>query len=676
VTAAVDVGADGAEVDTAAPGTQGGPSEPVRALDRRLAVVAVVAAVVPIVVAAVRAVHSGWLPVADNGFFELRSRDVFTGNHPLLGTWSSASRSAGVDFNNPGPLLFDWLALPVKLLAPGPGVAFGVAALNCAAIVGIAVFARRRGGALTVVVAMAASAGLAWTMGSELLFDPWQPHSMLLPFLLYLFLAWSLACGDAVALPWAVGVGSLVVETHLSYGLLVPLLGAFGVVAFVAWRRHRRRPVIDARVRRILLVALLVGALCWAQPAWEQLTGPGEGNIHRIASNGGRGAAAIGTDLGPRLAAEVLSMPPWWGRSSFADDFVPVVDGPRFPTSITRIQGLPTLAKAVGSLATLVAALAAAWFAVRRSDRTSARALATAALAAAVSVVMACLTPKGEFGIAAHQLRFLWPVAVFLTFALVLTAARFARSPRARTGAVAVMAAATVAFGLANLPTHNQHVGPSYNADAIPYVRDLQRQMVVLQGRGRLLFDARGVAFGEPWTAPVMAELDRRGIPFVVDDAGLVRQVGEGRRQDGPVDGVLMVRQGEAALDGIPGTERVALVRGLSAAEEQEWSTLRAQIAAFLARGELRLDADGTASAKNDLLPETARQMASATPDADAWLASTEIPLLAQEHLLALDPTWTARFDRYAALQTAREQLTVGLFVGPPGFDAMAGADG
>jgi hypothetical protein len=467
-----------------------------------------------------------------------------------------------------------------------------------------------------------------------------------------------------------------VVQTHLSYALLVPSLGVFAVLGFVAWCRHRRRPVLDSHVRRVVLVAVVVGALCWAQPVWEQLTSAGEGNLHRIASSAGRGAHDIGVDLGPRLAAQVLSVPPWWSRSSFADDFLPVVDGPRFPTSITRVQGLPTRAKAVVSLATLTAVLFAAWFVVRRRDRASARAVATGAVAAAASVVMTCLTPMGEFGIAAHQLRFLWPVAVFLTFALVLAVVRFARSPRLRTAAVVVMAAATVAFGIANLPAHNQHVGPSYNADAIPYVRELQRQMVALQGRGRLLFDPRGVSFGEPWTAPVMAELDRRGIPFVVDDAGLVRQVGEGRRQDGPVDGVLMIRHGAAALAGIPGTERVALVHGLDPTDEKDWATVRAQIAGFLASGQLRLDADGTTSATNGLLPETARQMAAATPDADAWLASTEIPLLAQQHLLALDPTWTARFDRYAALQTTRESLTVALFVGPPGFDAAAGADG
>jgi hypothetical protein len=231
-------------------------------------------------------------------------------------------------------------------------------------------------------------------------------------------------------------------------------------------------------------------------------------------------------------------------------------------------------------------------------------------------------------------------------------------------------------LGIANLPALNQHVGPSDTAEAIPSVRALQRQMVSIEGRGRLLFDPRGVGFGEPWTGPVMAELGRRRIPFVVDDDVLVRQIGDRRRHDAPVDGVLTVRQGSAALAGIPGTERLALVRGLDADDEREWSALRARIAGFLEGGHLRLNADGHTAVERGLLPETARQIRAAAPDSEAWLAGGEIPLLSQQHLLGLDPAWTERFSRYAALQTAREQLTVALFLGPPGFDAMAESGG
>src|SRR5207342_2557220 len=147
--------------------------------------------------------------------------------------------------NHPGPLYFDVLAVQARLFEPGAGVAFGVALVNTLCIVGIAVFAYRRGGALLGTIAMAATATLCWAMGSELLFDPWGPHAVLLPFLLFLVLVWSMTCGDLLALPLAVGVGSLVVQTHLSYVLLVPLLGAWGVLGLVFTARRERGQAAD-----------------------------------------------------------------------------------------------------------------------------------------------------------------------------------------------------------------------------------------------------------------------------------------------------------------------------------------------------------------------------------------------------------------------------------------------
>ena len=73
-------------------------------------------AVLPIVVAAVRAIVQHWRPIGDNALVALRAHDVLTSHQPLLGTWSSASLEAGTNLNHPGPLLFESVALPVKLL--------------------------------------------------------------------------------------------------------------------------------------------------------------------------------------------------------------------------------------------------------------------------------------------------------------------------------------------------------------------------------------------------------------------------------------------------------------------------------------------------------------------------------------------------------------------------------
>jgi hypothetical protein len=163
------------------------PARPPSPGTRRLAWACVALALLPIVVAAIRAIAGDWVAVGDNAYFAIRARDVLTDHHPLLGTWTSASLTIGLDVNNPGPLLFDALALPVKL-GGDAGLAIGVALINVASVVGMAVAARRQAGVRGVVAAMAAATALGWAIGSELLVDPWQPHSLLLPVLCYLVL--------------------------------------------------------------------------------------------------------------------------------------------------------------------------------------------------------------------------------------------------------------------------------------------------------------------------------------------------------------------------------------------------------------------------------------------------------------------------------------------------------
>src|SRR5256885_12943432 len=123
------------------------PLPPTARLAFRLFVASIVVAVVPVAVATARAIHNGWLPTGDNALFAVRARDLFTHHLPLLGSWSSASLNAGTQLNHPGPLYFDLLAVPARVVQSGAGVAFGAALLNALCIVGIAVFAYRRGGA-------------------------------------------------------------------------------------------------------------------------------------------------------------------------------------------------------------------------------------------------------------------------------------------------------------------------------------------------------------------------------------------------------------------------------------------------------------------------------------------------------------------------------------------------
>jgi hypothetical protein len=587
---------------------------------RRICVASVVVTLVPLVTAAVRALQHGWIPIGDNAYFEMRSRDVFSHHFPLLGTWTSASQSTNTNVNNPGPLFFDLLSIPVKLFN-APGLVIGVLLLNSAAVIGIALVAHRRGGPLTATAAMAMTAGLTWTMGSELLFDPWQPHAMLLPFLLFVVLVWSLACGDLVMLPFAVGVASLVLQTHLSYAFLVPVLALWGAGA-LAWtirRRRREDPEhwreLSRKVRRMSLASGVVFLVLWSLPLFEQVTHGSDGNLSRLLGTVGKAKQTVGWGFGSRLVASIISLPPWWLRPSFGDAFVPKDNGRPLAGVQPELANVPTQAAALVSLLLVVGVLGLlCWDARRRADRTALAAVATALVAVCGALVTAGTLPRGFFGIAPHQFRWLWPIGVFAFFAVALTLARRVRSVHT-TRVTGVFAIVALVLSVLNLPSMNPHVGPSADAGSIPSAQTLIDQLGVLDGSGPLLLDLNGLRFAEPYSVPVINELDRRGVEIVVDDDGMVHQLGTARRFDGHADGRIFLREADAALMDFPGARRVAIAYGLTDDEQRERDQLRSEIG----------------------------------------------------QSLALDDSWRAKFERYAELQRRWEAYTVAVFLAPLG---------
>ncbi|HYV59867.1 MAG TPA: hypothetical protein VFA62_07335 [Acidimicrobiia bacterium] len=643
-------------------------SPPMARIAFRLFLASIAIALVPVAVATARAIHDGWIPTGDNALFAVRARDLFSlTNLPLLGTWSSASVNAGMQLNHPGPLYLDLLAAPARVVDSGAGVAFGAALINAACIAAIAFFAYRRGGALAGTLAMAATAALCWAMGSEVLFEPWNPHSAMLPFALFLVLVWSMTCGDLLAVPVAAGVGSLVVQSHLSYALLAPLLGLWGVLGLVLWARRTRRDRSGAwpDLRRRLVTSAGIGgvvlAVCWIQPLIEQFTSEGSGNLTRLAHSATKSNAdTIGFGVGTRVVATVVALPPWWFRPSLHDAFAPGWHA-------------PSLALAGLSLLVVVAVLAGcAWAARRRRDRVALWAVGTAGFGLLAALVTAAQGPVTVFGqVTPHTFRWLWSLGAFLFFAVALTIARrFAAGDGARAQPVvlvSVVAAVTLVFAALNLPYADEGLGPNSQEYAIPASHDLARGMGTLDSRGPLLIDGLFRAgFADPYGAAVVADLQRRGIPFVTGDPVLVRQYGPARRFDGHnARAQLLLRTGAGARDAPPGSRRVALGEGLSRAERRELSRLEIEIRAYLDAGRLRLDERGQAALARGELPELAA-FQSQSADARALLDSRELNLVTRRRYLVLDGRWARRFDRYADLQQRADQETVALFVAPP----------
>jgi hypothetical protein len=664
-TGARDVPADGADAP-AAPETRRArrlrwPGAPRG--DDRLALLCLVLAILPIVVATGRAIAQDWIPVGDNAYFTIRSRDVLTDHHPLLGSWTSASLTIGTNINNPGPLLFDALAVPAKIDGRA-GLAIGVALINVASVVGIAVAARRQAGARGVVAAMAAAAGLGWAMGSELLFDPWQPHSLLLPFLCFLVLVWSLACGDLAVLPWAVGLASFVVQTHIGYAFLVPTLGAWGVGAAGArlWRARRDDgdgwPPRRRQARRQVVAAAVVGLVCWSQPLYEQFFGDGRGNLGRLASSVTATQAKVGLARAPRFFADVVALPPWWGRPSSSEAFA---EG----------SSLPPLALSVAGVA-LVAALLVAGVLVsrRRGDTPGATAATTGLVALGIALVASTTMPIGVLGVGAHHVRWLWPLAVFVTFAVALPLVAPPGRGRAPRAGLALLVLAATALSVLNLPAMSAGVGPSADADSIPALRALLPQLASLRAE-RVLVDVRGLRFAEPFSVPVMAELQRLGVPWFVDDEGMARQLGDTRAYAGGATVRLFLREGDAAREIPPGTRRVAFAEGLTSDEATELEELKADLTPFIAGGGLALDGRGDSAGSDQ--PHEAGVTEEQLRDPEFLLSlgtassrySRALVYLVVFGWLDVPERWSAPLERYAELQQRADRLTVAVFTEP-----------
>jgi hypothetical protein len=633
-----------------------------RSLADRLFVLTIAAAVVPIAVATARAINRQWIPVGDDAFFTLRAKDVFTIDHlPLLGTWSSASLGAAQNLNHPGPLLFDVLALPARL-GGGTGLAIGASLINAMSLLGIAIVGYRRGGAVVGAAAVAVGAVLAWSMGSEVLFEPWQPNVLLLPFLFFLILVWAATCGDLAALPWAVGVGSFVVQTHLSYAILVPLLSLWAVVGVAAVLQGARRrdpsswPALRGRAVRTGVIATAVFAVCWLQPLIEQFTADGDGNVTRLVEHArDSNVETVGFGFGARAVASVASLPPWWLRPSFENTFAPH-EGWR----------PPSLLLAVGSLLVLAGALA--WclrVATRRHDRDASRIIVTAALALLCALLSAGRTPVTLFGTEPHVFRWAWPVAAFVVLAIaVAVVRRYTRLSVAITGACALVA---VTFGILNLPTTNQGGGPNTQQYAIAPTRDLDQKMGVLASEAPLLIDDPFKIFANPYAAAVLAELQDRNIPFVASDETLVRQLGPGRRYDGRnARSELLLRLGDDARTAPPGSRLAVRGSGLTTAEQRALADLQRQIGEYVAAGRLRLNSDGRAALASGEFPVLQGQLQSgASADRQALLDSRELITVVDRGEAVLHGVWADRFERYAVLQKRFDTETVALFVRP-----------
>ena len=622
---------------------------------------AVAIAVVPVIVATVRALSRGWIALGDDGLILLRTHDVGTSNHPLLGLWSSASLASGRYVNHPGPLFFDLLAPFVRIGGPSVGLALGMMTINIAAIVGAAWAARRVGGVRAVVLVSALSAGIAWAMGSELLFDVWQPHAMILPFWALLVMCWALAAGDVVVAPVVVGIASLILQTHLSFVYVVALivLATAVMLASHLWQQARRGgdewAVVRSSLRRAAIWSAVVGALAWSQPVLDQLTGTG--NLGDLFATAGHRTDRVGLGLGSRLVASVVALPPWWSRSGFSTTIR--------ATAVVETAGRKTVAEGdvaspfvavLGLLAVFAVLGGVIVVGVRRRRRPVAVLGALGAVAVGAALASMVLAPVAAIGISPHQMRWLWPISAFVLLAPAIALADW---PPARRAVVPAGLALTGLAALANLPTYAAPEGPTTDRNVGDTAAALVDQVREYRPDYQVLFDPSTLRFAEPYSWPVLAAMAANSVDLVVDNEGMVRQLGEGRRADGGESRRLVLLEGDATRSPPPGARAVALVEGLDAEERAEFAQLREEVLALARRDGLALNEAGAAAARAGRIPFEQTVL---PPGGDPRSVEFWLPDLVTGKFVSLTPDQQAPFERYAELSRRFNTQTVGLF--------------
>lgn len=325
-----------------------------RALGDRAPTIALgLAASIPVIGSTVKAVRAGWEPAGDDGIIATRGWDVLTSHTPLVGQFSEAGFAIhSQSLHSPGPMLYWLLALPARF-GSVTSLPVTMGALNTLAIVGCVVLARRRGGLPLMFAAAGAIALMCQSLSGEAMHDIWNPAAALFPFLLLMFLCWSLACGDRRLLPLIALVASFIVQTHLAYAAPTAVLLAVGAGGLLirSLRRRRARPAEAvkpvergedaraparaaalARLRRRLavrksgasvarpsgprvwpwaLAALAVAAACWTAPAIDQIEHT-PGNMTLIVRTVKHRGTPLGASVGWRAVVRSVGMRPWW----------------------------------------------------------------------------------------------------------------------------------------------------------------------------------------------------------------------------------------------------------------------------------------------------------------------------------------------------------------------------
>ncbi len=610
-------------------------------------------ALTPIVVAVGRAIVIGWVPVFDAGYFTVRSRDVLTAHHPLLGAWSSASVTLGATVRNLGPLQLDLLA-PFTKIDPYWGTAVGVGVVAAAAVAAVWWSARRLLGPVGAGAAMLATLALEVTIGTQALIDPRQQIYLLLPYWALLWLTWATAIGYGPAIPALVFTASLIIQTHFTFLFQAALLIVAGLGLYAAGARRRWREVAATRW---LSLGAVVGLLCWAQPFWDQLFG--DRNLGAVL-NERRASEGVGwTDGAEVVAGAVLRPPRFWLPGTLGDFELPA-------------DAASSTAAWLVVIVWLLLVTASAVVAWRRRQPALAMLGLIAAVALVAAVVAAARIPASAFGLIQQNDFWLWSTAVFLTVAVA--AGLVAAAPAARhrlatpAGAAGLAVAGVFVTVFAARPTdHFVLVASAESAGervARPVVEELAAGLRREQVTGPLVVDYSRASFGTYVRYSFLAELQRAGIEFTFPpgDENLNR-FGRERCEEGDAVGRIVLADSGGDPTARDGERVLAHVDEFSAGDEAELVELDRRFGDRLRDGTVDVDVDAVEYLTAQEQPGLRAVLS--TPNLPATGLAVPLAPLRAWGLLEVPPELDDDFDRWNDLHTRSDVEDVTILLAP-----------
>lgn len=353
-------------------------------------------------------------PTGDDAVHAIHAHDVFSTRTPLLGMYSGISDPGKAFVYHLGPMVFWALAVPERVFSERLGIVIGAVIVDIVAAVALLRSVRRTAGAMAALGTAALVAITWWSIGRQVLAEPWNPYIAVVPLMLVLVYSLELANGALAPLPWTALAGSFVIQAHYLYIPVVLASIATGIALGVVARRQARSPVDeppppDRRGRRAVVAAGLVTLVCWSFPLYDEFA--------HWPGNFSRWIEALRHVQGVQLPASEA-----WHYVVRSIGWIPLAA--RGPLPGLTLFNLPF---AVGALATIVALavmamLVATVVAFWKRDPRVAR----------FAVIAAVLVPVTWFGvwrlplslpvIPVYRIVALWPVGAYVWAAAIVGA--------------------------------------------------------------------------------------------------------------------------------------------------------------------------------------------------------------------------------------------------------------